>query len=151
MKALNLFLLLFFYFLSISNIHGQVPQKNNSPFHVVTNHEEQYLIIPANQENPPGWHTVSFKGSLNACRDYIEEVWTDMRPLSIRKMNLPRETRYAVVINHEEQYSVWPAHMKAPEGWKFTKVAGDLGHCMDYIEEVWTDMRPLSMRKRQLK
>lgn len=54
---------------------------------------------------------------------------------------------YQVVINEEEQYSIWPAVKAVPEGWRAVGVAGDKQHCLDHIEEVWTDMRPLSLRR----
>lgn len=54
-------------------------------YKVVINHEEQYSIWPAEKENPLGWNEVGKKGSKKECLDYIEEVWTDMRPLSLRK------------------------------------------------------------------
>ena len=54
---------------------------------------------------------------------------------------------YAVVINHEEQYSVWFADREVPQGWKAVGKEGTKQECLDYIEEVWTDMRPLSLRK----
>ena len=54
---------------------------------------------------------------------------------------------YKVVINHEEQYSIWPADRDDPKGWKSVGFKGDKQQCLDYIEEVWTDMRPLSIRK----
>ena len=73
-----------------------------------------------------------------------------MRPLSIRKMKLSENSKYAVIINHEEQYSVWPEKLQIPRGWKATKINGNLERCMDYIEEVWTDMRPLSLRKDKI-
>ncbi len=61
----------------------------------------------------------------------------------------PDEThKYAVVINHEEQYSIWPADKEVPAGWKAIGKTGSKRACLDYIEEVWTDMRPLSLRKR---
>ena len=53
---------------------------------------------------------------------------------------------YKVVINHEEQYSIWPANRKNPLGWKDVGKKGAKKECLDYIEEVWTDMRPLSLR-----
>jgi MbtH protein len=53
-----------------------------------------------------------------------------------------------VIINHEEQYSIWPFEKSLPKGWKASKMTGNLNQCMDYIEEVWTDMRPLSLRKK---
>ena len=62
--------------------------------------------------------------------------------------NEEEDTRvYAVVINHEEQYSIWFADREIPMGWKAVGVEGSKKECLDYIEEVWTDMRPLSFRK----
>jgi len=57
-------------------------------------------------------------------------------------------TIYQVVINHEEQYSIWAADREYPLGWKPVGVSGDKAKCLDYINEVWTDMRPLSLRKQ---
>ena len=53
-------------------------------FRVVINHEEQYSIWPVYRENPPGWRNAGKEGSQEECLAYIEEAWTDMRPLSIR-------------------------------------------------------------------
>jgi MbtH protein len=58
------------------------------------------------------------------------------------------DTQYAVVINHEEQYSIWPVDREVPLGWKAVGKEGTKQECLDYIEEVWTDMRPLSLRKK---
>ena len=57
-------------------------------------------------------------------------------------------TIYQVVMNHEEQYSIWPAHREPPLGWKVVGVTGLKAECLGYIKEVWTDMRPLSLRKK---
>lgn len=57
-------------------------------------------------------------------------------------------TIYKVVINHEEQYSIWPAHRENPLGWNDVGFQGPKQACLDYIEEVWTDLRPLSLRKK---
>jgi MbtH protein len=57
-------------------------------------------------------------------------------------------TTYTVVINHEEQYSIWPAGREIPLGWKEVGVTGPKDECLSYIGEVWTDMRPLSLRKK---
>ena len=54
-------------------------------YKVVVNHEEQYSIWPAGRENPPSWNDVGKDGSKIECLNYIEKVWTDMRPLSLRK------------------------------------------------------------------
>ena len=56
-------------------------------------------------------------------------------------------TTYRVVLNHEEQYSIWPAGKKNPPGWTDAGKAGSKTECMAYVKEVWTDMRPLSLRK----
>lgn len=56
-------------------------------------------------------------------------------------------TQFRVVINHEEQYSIWPDYKAIPEGWKSVGIEGDKQTCLDYIEATWTDMRPLSLRK----
>lgn len=55
---------------------------------------------------------------------------------------------YKVVVNHEEQYSIWPAWKEIPLGWKAIGKEGPKSECLAYIEEVWTDMRPLSLRKK---
>ena len=57
-------------------------------------------------------------------------------------------TRYKVVVNHEEQYSIWPEDREVPLGWRDPGKAGLKDECLAYIKEVWTDMRPLSLRKR---
>src|SRR5215203_2934207 len=57
-------------------------------------------------------------------------------------------TIYKVVMNHEEQYSIWPADRENPLGWNDTGKSGTKAECLEYIKEVWTDMRPLSLRKR---
>ena len=58
------------------------------------------------------------------------------------------KTIYSVVINHEEQYSIWPNDREVPMGWKPVGKTGTKKECLAYIEEVWTDMRPLSLRKK---
>jgi uncharacterized protein YbdZ (MbtH family) len=57
-------------------------------------------------------------------------------------------TIYKVVLNHEEQYSISPAHKVNPPGWRDAGKSGLKAECLDYIKEVWTDMRPLSLRKK---
>lgn len=57
-------------------------------------------------------------------------------------------TVYKVVVNHEEQYSIWPAHRANPLGWNDAGKSGTKAECLDHIKTVWTDMRPLSLRKR---
>jgi MbtH protein len=57
-------------------------------------------------------------------------------------------TIYKVVVNHEEQYSIWPADRENALGWNDAGKSGTKQECLDYIKEVWTDMRPLSLRKK---
>ena len=57
-------------------------------------------------------------------------------------------TIYKVVVNHEEQYSIWPADRENPLGWTDAGKSGLKAECLEYIKEVWTDMRPLSLRKK---
>lgn len=57
------------------------------------------------------------------------------------------EIRYRVVINHEEQYSIWPEDRDIPAGWTDAGFRGDRASCLAHIETVWTDMRPLSLRE----
>jgi MbtH protein len=57
-------------------------------------------------------------------------------------------TIYKVVVNHEEQYSIWPASRENPIGWRDVGKVGLKPECLAYISEVWTDMRPLSLRER---
>ena len=57
-------------------------------------------------------------------------------------------TVYKVVLNHEEQYSIWPAERENPNGWKDAGKSGLKDECLAYVKEVWTDMRPLSLRKK---
>ena len=64
-------------------------------FNVVVNHEEQYSIWPADRENPPGWRDAGKSGLKAECLEYIKEVWTDMRPLSLRKKMEEDERRRA--------------------------------------------------------
>jgi MbtH protein len=57
-------------------------------------------------------------------------------------------TVYKVVMNHEEQYSIWPADRENALGWHDAGTTGPKEECLAYIKEVWTDMRPLSLRKK---
>jgi MbtH protein len=56
------------------------------------------------------------------------------------------QTQYLVVINDEEQYSIWAADREVPGGWQATGVSGTRDECLAHIGEVWTDMRPRSLR-----
>lgn len=55
---------------------------------------------------------------------------------------------FSVVVNHEEQYSIWPAEREIPAGWRKEGTSGNKAACLERIEQLWTDMRPLGLRKR---
>ncbi|MET7297361.1 MbtH family NRPS accessory protein [Embleya sp. NPDC005575] len=55
---------------------------------------------------------------------------------------------YNVVVNDEEQYSIWFADRALPDGWRAEGTGGSRQECLDHIERVWTDMRPRSVRER---
>ena len=57
------------------------------------------------------------------------------------------KTIYRVVVNEEEQYSIWPDYRPVPAGWREAGRSGSKTECLAYIKEVWTDMRPLSLRQ----
>jgi len=72
--------------------------------------------------------------------------------ISIKELRMSRDekedtTQYKVVINHEEQYSIWFLDRDPPLGWKEVGKSGSKSECLAYIKENWTDMRPLSLRK----
>ena len=58
------------------------------------------------------------------------------------------EPVFKVVVNDEEQYSIWRADRENPLGWREAGKQGTKAECLDYVEQVWTDMRPLSLRTR---
>ncbi|MGZ5050166.1 MAG: MbtH family protein [Methylobacter sp.] len=55
-------------------------------------------------------------------------------------------TVYQVVVNHEQQYSIWPDYKEMPGGWQAVGKTGSKQECLDYIKQAWTDMRPLSLQ-----
>lgn len=57
-------------------------------------------------------------------------------------------TIYRVVVKHEEQYSIWPTYLENPLGWKDAGKSGLKAECLEFVKEVWVDMRPLSLRKK---
>jgi len=69
-----------------------------------------------------------------AAHEEIRMAWDDAATLE-------------VVINEEEQYSLWPAHRELPLGWRKAGKSGTKAECLAWIEEVWTDMRPRSLRE----
>jgi MbtH protein len=65
----------------------------------------------------------------------------------MKQDNEEDNTIYKVVVNHEEQYSIWPDQRANALGWSDAGKSGLKSDCLAYIKEVWTDMRPLSLRQ----
>jgi MbtH protein len=59
------------------------------------------------------------------------------------------DQRFRVVVNDEAQYSIWPLERALPAGWGEAGMQGARAACLEHIASVWTDMRPLSLRRRQ--
>lgn len=55
---------------------------------------------------------------------------------------------FTVLVNHEEQYALWPINKPIPEKWRSSGFSGPKEECLAYVCKVWTDMRPLSVRAR---
>jgi len=140
----SLCLIIVFSCMGVDTLQAQ----RDPAYKVVVNHEEQYSVWPIDKTTTKGWKDTKIRGTQIKCQAYIQEVWTDMRPLSIRNKKRYKTNKYQVVINHEEQYSVWPQGRALPKKWKALKVKGTLEECTAYIKGVWTDMRPLSLRKK---
>jgi MbtH protein len=67
-----------------------------------------------------------------------------MRHLEVR---MSEQGLFSVVLNEEEQYSIWPQGKDIPDGWRADGITGTKEECLRHIDEVWTDMRPLSLRR----
>jgi MbtH protein len=72
----------------------------------------------------------------------------DLREETIMADQQENSTLYKVVVNHEKQYSIWPAHRDNALGWNDAGKSGTKEECLSHIKEVWTDMRPLSLQKK---
>jgi MbtH protein len=73
---------------------------------------------------------------------------TDTKGAAMNRDEQEDTAIYKVVVNHEEQYSIWPADREVPLGWRDAGKTGLKDECLAYIKEVWTDMRPLSLRRK---
>lgn len=101
-------------------------------FRVVSNHQEQYSIWPVFKDIPAGWVAVGPEGSRDECLDYIERVWTDMRPKSLRDKMKAQEERSPseelrrvvkeVIASHEERVSEYSAGKPELYGWFVARV-----------------------------
>ncbi|MCR3750888.1 MbtH family protein [Lentzea californiensis] len=58
------------------------------------------------------------------------------------------DVAYQVLVNDEEQRSLWPLGKELPQGWRSEGKEGSRQECMDYVDAVWTDMRPRSLQER---
>jgi MbtH protein len=55
------------------------------------------------------------------------------------------EGRYLVLVNDEDQHSLWPAFVNVPAGWTRVHGPDERAACLAYVEEHWVDMRPRSL------
>lgn len=78
--------------------------------------------------------------------DLGPDKWATVWLLKNRRVKLSEHNLFVVLINDEEQYSLWPAGKDAPPGWRATETCGTEEACMRWVDEVWTDMRPASLR-----
>jgi MbtH protein len=89
--------------------------EDNTIYKVVVNHEEQYSIWPTDRENALGWSDAGKIGTKQECLAYIEEVWTDMRPLSLRKkMEVPRTRPVDDTQHPAKRARRTPTHFERP-------------------------------------
>src|SRR6478736_4514172 len=95
----------------------------------------QYWDCSAGALHDAKWYGKTAHGEIN-------------REITVMADEQEDKTIYKVVLNHEEQYSIWPAHRENALGWKDAGKSGTKAECLAYIKEVWTDMRPLSLRKK---
>jgi MbtH protein len=71
-------------------------------------------------------------------------------PIHVGRHSLANEEQeqFVVVINAEEQYSIWPEYKAIPAGWSQVGKAASKDVCLEAIKTLWTDMRPLSLRRQ---
>lgn len=67
------------------------------------------------------------------------------------RLDEDEKAEFKVVVNQEEEYSLWPSHRENAPGWRNAGKTGTRQECLAYIGETWTDMRPLSLRKAEKK
>jgi MbtH protein len=82
------------------------------------------------------------------CVSHHEDMHSSKEGHTMTRNDADDTTIYKVVVNHEEQYSIWPAERQLPLGWREAGKQGLKAECLAYIKEVWTDMRPLSLRQK---
>jgi MbtH protein len=85
---------------------------------------------------------------MTARSEVLLPIQINLKGVSMSRDEREDTTIYKVVVNHEDQYSIWPAHRENALGWNDVGKTGPKAECLAYIKEVWTDMRPLSLRKK---
>lgn len=68
--------------------------------------------------------------------------------INFKEESFMSEETTKVLINEEEQYSLWPSYLPVPNGWKETGTEGSREECLEFVKKVWTDMRPRSLREQ---
>jgi MbtH protein len=67
--------------------------------------------------------------------------------MSAKDADQEERRHYIVLVNHEEQYCLWPKGKAVPDGWRADGMEGTRAECVAYVDETWLDMRPLSLRQ----
>jgi MbtH protein len=75
-------------------------------------------------------------------------IGSNEREVKVNSEEREDNTIYKVVMNHEEQYSIWFSDREPPLGWKEVGKTGPKAECLAYIKEVWTDMRPVKPQEK---
>lgn len=80
----------------------------------------------------------------------MEKAWLNWYLMAMIEQDTaaPAPERFVVVVNHEEQYAIWPAGKPVPEKWREAGFDGTREECLAHIRVIWTDMRPASVRAR---
>ena len=135
-------------------------REDTTIYRAVVNHEEQYSLWPVNRELPLGWNDAGKVGRKQEVLDWIAEVWTDMRPLSLRK-KMEEEARrreeeaarealaqeaarrraaglppmFRAVFDRDRELTAWPFHEEIPRGWRDTGMSGTEQEVLAWIRQ----------------
>lgn len=134
-----------------SNNPNYNPNNPNNP----NNGETDGNNTNNNGSNNNGWNNNNMNNNnnpnnnnSNANNNNSNNSNNDNSNTNTNNTNNPNEPIYLVVRNAEEQYSIWPAGREVPAGWETDGIEGPKDVCLEHITQVWTDMRPLSLRRR---
>ncbi|GGO45844.1 hypothetical protein GCM10012286_35360 [Streptomyces lasiicapitis] len=105
------------------------------------------MCHPGIRGPPPRGHRPRTRSAAPTADDAVRPEDRD-RPTDHGDPDMDENTRYQVLRNDEDQYSLWPVDVDVPAGWQPVGKEGTETECSAYVDEVWTDMRPRSLRER---